>query len=204
MAGNPTTFPFIRLDEFVIMPNHIHGILWIDKSINADDDAVGRTADDDVVGCTADGDVVGCMADGDAVGCMADGDVVGCTADGDVVGCTADGDVVGCRDAINRVSTETQTQPKTENKKIGGITGKHNPMNQNNISRVIRWYKGRCTFETNKIYGKSYFAWQPRFHDRIIRDENELNRIREYIINNPQMWEQNRNNQRLWTKNNLL
>ena len=27
--------------------------------------------------------------------------------------------------------------------------------------------------------------WQLRFHDRIIRTENELNRIREYIIANP-------------------
>ena len=27
----PNQFPFIRLDEFVIMPNHVHGILVIDK-----------------------------------------------------------------------------------------------------------------------------------------------------------------------------
>jgi len=38
------------------------------------------------------------------------------------------------------------------------------------------------------------FAWQPRFHDRIIRNENELNRIREYIVKNPEMWERDRNN----------
>ena len=33
------------------------------------------------------------------------------------------------------------------------------------------------------------FAWQPRFHDRIVRDENELHRIYEYIIANPANWE---------------
>jgi len=27
----PRHFPFIRLDEMVVMPNHIHGILWIDN-----------------------------------------------------------------------------------------------------------------------------------------------------------------------------
>ena len=28
----PNHFPFVRLDEFVIMPNHIHGIIIIYKS----------------------------------------------------------------------------------------------------------------------------------------------------------------------------
>lgn len=27
--------------------------------------------------------------------------------------------------------------------------------------------------------------WQLKYHDRVIRDENELGRIRKYIINNP-------------------
>jgi len=29
--GTARQFPFIRLDEMVVMPNHIHGILWIEK-----------------------------------------------------------------------------------------------------------------------------------------------------------------------------
>ena len=37
-----------------------------------------------------------------------------------------------------------------------------------------------------------------RFHDRIIRNENELNRIRNYIIKNPEMWQRDRNNGDLW------
>lgn len=32
------------------------------------------------------------------------------------------------------------------------------------------------------------FAWQPRFHDRIIRNSNELNRIAEYIENDVIKW----------------
>ena len=132
----------------VIMPNHIHGILWIDN----DNDAMNGGIDD-TMGCSADDVTMDCR-------CR--------------------------RDAINRVSTATPHPTPTSNgngngngngnqkkQKTGGITGKHNPMNQNNISRVIRWYKRRCTFETNKLFGKSIFAWQPRFHDRIIRDENK-------------------------------
>ncbi|MDR3181000.1 MAG: hypothetical protein LBT61_03610 [Prevotellaceae bacterium] len=33
------------------------------------------------------------------------------------------------------------------------------------------------------------FAWQPRFDDRIIRNQYEMNRIAEYIENNPASWE---------------
>ena len=47
--------------------------------------------------------------------------------------------------------------------------------------------------------GFKYFAWQPRFWDSVIRDENELNRIREYIHYNPYKWELDRNNpENLW------
>jgi putative transposase len=37
------------------------------------------------------------------------------------------------------------------------------------------------------------FAWQPRYHDRIIRSQDEYNRISEYILNNPENWEQDDN-----------
>ncbi len=33
------------------------------------------------------------------------------------------------------------------------------------------------------------FAWQPRYHDRIVRNPNEMNRIAEYIEQNPAKWE---------------
>jgi REP element-mobilizing transposase RayT len=36
--------------------------------------------------------------------------------------------------------------------------------------------------------------WQRSFHDHIIRNEIELNKIREYIIKNPKNWETDRNN----------
>ena len=35
----------------------------------------------------------------------------------------------------------------------------------------------------------AFFQWQRSFYDRIIRDDLELNDIRQYIINNPQQWE---------------
>ncbi len=62
------------------------------------------------------------------------------------------------------------------------------------ISEMIQWFK---TMTTNKyIQGvKSgiyiHFdkkIWQRNFYEHIIRDEADLNRIRDYIINNPMNW----------------
>jgi len=39
-----------------------------------------------------------------------------------------------------------------------------------------------------------YFHWQSRFYDNIIRNNESLNKIREYIKINPKMWERDRNN----------
>jgi len=62
----------------------------------------------------------------------------------------------------------------------------------NNIPSIVRGYKaGVKKYATmNKIN----FAWQPRYYDRVIRNENELNRIRKYIINNPRKWNSYRKN----------
>lgn len=80
-------------------------------------------------------------------------------------------------------TTETPMGGKT-----GGITGNKNPMLHENISRIIRWYKGRCTFEIKKTHAD--FAWQPRFHDHIIRDMQAFERIQNYIANNPLNWKE--------------
>ena len=38
------------------------------------------------------------------------------------------------------------------------------------------------------------FGWQPRFYDHIVRDEDSLNQIRQYIIDNPLKWELDKDN----------
>lgn len=38
------------------------------------------------------------------------------------------------------------------------------------------------------------FLWQSRFYDHIIRKDESLDKIREYIANNPLKWELDRNN----------
>ena len=62
------------------------------------------------------------------------------------------------------------------------------------ISSIIGSYKSICTKTINKMQNKIQFAWQPRFFDRILRDENALFRVRIYINNNPLKWEIEKNN----------
>nr|WP_311196069.1 transposase [Antarcticibacterium sp. 1MA-6-2] len=59
-----------------------------------------------------------------------------------------------------------------------------------NLSKIIRWYKGRTTFEIRKI--DPNFSWQSRFHDHIIRNDQSFHRISEYIKNNPSNWKEDK------------
>ncbi len=62
----------------------------------------------------------------------------------------------------------------------------------NNLSAIVRGFKGATTKRVRKI--NPSFSWQSLFHDHIIRDEREINEIREYIWQNPENWETDRNN----------
>jgi putative transposase len=59
---------------------------------------------------------------------------------------------------------------------------------KNNLSDIIRGFKGSCSKQIH-LSGKSTFKWQTRFYDHIIRNENDLRRIRTYIQNNPLKWD---------------
>jgi REP element-mobilizing transposase RayT len=59
---------------------------------------------------------------------------------------------------------------------------------KNNLSYIIRGFKSSCTKQIH-LSGNFAFRWQSRFYDHIIRNENDLHRIRTYIRNNPLKWE---------------
>jgi len=46
--------------------------------------------------------------------------------------------------------------------------------------KIIRWFKERVSFKAKKI--NPAFAWQHRFHDRILRNEKEHFFIRKYNV----------------------
>ena len=52
--------------------------------------------------------------------------------------------------------------------------------------RALKTFSARRINEIRKTPGTP--VWQPRFYDHIIRNQNELYRIREYIVNNSTFW----------------
>lgn len=119
----PERFPEIRVDEFIIMPNHMHGIIIIDR------ENVG------------------------AIPC----------------GCPETG--------------RAGTRPAPT--KIGNVIGAFKSLTTNEYIRNVHQNNWK-PFEKK--------LWQRNYYEQIIRNEEELNRIREYIVNNPISWEKDNEN----------
>ena len=58
--------------------------------------------------------------------------------------------------------------------------------NKNTVSSIIGSYKSAVTRHANRLGFE--FGWQPRFHDHIIRNDAEYQRINDYIESNIQNW----------------
>lgn len=58
------------------------------------------------------------------------------------------------------------------------------------IPAIIRSFKSAVTKRINELRQMpGAKIWQRNYHERIIRDESEMNKIREYIQSNPIQWE---------------
>ena len=60
------------------------------------------------------------------------------------------------------------------------------------LSTILRSYKSAVTRTINRARHGHGFVWQGGFHEHRIRDEEELERIRRYIRENPRKWSQER------------
>jgi putative transposase len=121
----PKHFPQIELGEFVIMPNHIHGMIAIH-----DDNA--RTA----------------VACGTAVAC----------------------------------NGPTLCNGPTKDEHMAFISPK-----SGTVSAIVRSYKSAVSkWCTSHHY--TNFKWHYRFHDHIIRNQDEFDRIENYILANIENW----------------
>jgi len=62
------------------------------------------------------------------------------------------------------------------------------------ISKIINGFKNATTKKIRYVYGEHSFGWQRSFYNHIIRNEQSLFAIRQYIKDNPSKWEDDRNN----------
>ena len=114
----PAHFPFIKLDAFVVMPNHVHGILVIDNPKVA---------------------------------------------------------VETLHATSLQLHATSPHSPTIRNEEMAAISPR-----RGSLSSVVRSYKSSVSKQGREI--QADFAWQPRFHDHIIRNEESWRKIQEYIL----------------------
>ena len=131
-------FPNIQLDQFVTMPNHIHGIIYVGAPLAGTRQS--RMINDNT------------------------------RAIGDNMQATA------------RVAPTNIHQSRVT---VGEIVGRYKSLC---VHHCLQWIKSNYPI---LHMGK---LWQRNYWEHIVRDEKELNRIRDYIRQNPQKWETDRLN----------
>jgi len=63
------------------------------------------------------------------------------------------------------------------------------------IGAIVRGFKSAVAKQINRLRNTlGAPVWQRNYYEHIIRNEKELNHLREYIINNPLQWELDREN----------
>lgn len=81
-----------------------------------------------------------------------------------------------------------------------GAAGAPNPVRAGfkpapTLPEVVRAFKSFSARRVNELRGTTGIAvWQRNYYEHVVRGENELLRIREYIDNNPPQWELDREN----------
>ena len=101
--------------------------------------------------------------------------------------------ISACRDVACYVSMPTKTNAKEDVARYVSTnpTDKNEYMaerspKQGSLAAVIRGLKSAVTKYANE--NTLDFSWQPRFHDHIIHNIPEMNRIADYIENNVTNW----------------
>jgi putative transposase len=61
------------------------------------------------------------------------------------------------------------------------------------LSAILRSFKAAVTASCRRA-GNIEFAWQRNYYERIIRNQKELDRIRQYILENPTNWNNDEEN----------
>ena len=129
----PQHFDYVEIDRFVIMPNHIHGIVIINQYQIDTVEALPATP----------------------------------------------------------LPIKNYSWIDNQSDDLSKMTSHISPK-KGSLSTIIRSYKSAVT-KWSKKNNCDNFGWQSRFYEHIIRDEESLNSIREYIINNPWNWEKDEN-----------
>ena len=155
--------PGLYCDTYVTMPNHIHAILRIDN--------------DDFGGFVETHSCASLRDNNDASPDINDdfGDF------GDFAETHSGASLPNNNDIFCDFETHSGASLQGNKSKFG--VARRSPKS---ISSFVACFKSMVTMNARKI--NSGFGWQTRFHDHIIRNEEEYQRIASYIENNPVNW----------------
>jgi REP element-mobilizing transposase RayT len=56
------------------------------------------------------------------------------------------------------------------------------------LSKIIAYFKALSAHEARNCVGKPLLLWQRGFFEHIVRNDRDLYRIRQYIVDNPAQW----------------
>jgi putative transposase len=170
----PEHFPLVTLDEWVVMPNHVHGIIVI---ADQHDDARRNNNDE-----TNESHRRGVQLNAPTANNM---DI---NADDDT------GDSYGSNSETNESHRRgVQLNAPTANNNDCNVprdpANRHSLISphRNTLAVIVRTYKGAVTTICRRA-GYPNFRWQRSYYERVIRDDAELNSARQYIINNSTHW----------------
>jgi putative transposase len=77
----------------------------------------------------------------------------------------------------------------------GGKTGEETSPLRPTLGQIVAYYKYQTTKRINELRGRPGVPfWQRNYWEHVVRDEIDLNRIRQYIENNPLRWHEDQLN----------
>ena len=162
----------VEIPLFVVMPNHVHLIVVFSNVDGGCTQYSGRTR------CVPTDPMNPCRDASNASACRDTSNVSALNA--------SVSNASACRDTSNVSADNTSDNVSSDAR---GASLQFGPQS-GNLPSVVRGIKSAVT--KYAIERDIPFAWQSRYHDHIIRNQLEMNRISDYIRNNPMKWELDR------------
>ena len=154
----PVHYPHVALDVFVVMPDHVHGIVVL------------------VGGDSAAGSESGPALGSATVGSRPEEAGYKPAPTPDEVPTGSRLEEAGWKPAPTQDEARTQEGAPTKTRRHG-------------VSEVVRGFKTYSGRRVNAVRGMPGTAvWQRGFYEHVVRNDEDLNRIREYIAGNPLRW----------------
>ena len=165
----PAHYPHIDLDASVVMPDHVHGVIVFSDGALPEEaglDATPRLRD-------------GTVASREEEAGLRPAPTQDREADGADEGTRAE--EAGLRPAPT-TDAPTDTPTKDMDAKRAGFR-------RHGLSEVVRGFKSFSGRRVNELRGTPGVAvWQRGYYEHVVRNEEDLNRIRQYIEGNPVRW----------------